>query len=360
MTRDLPTDSDSRVEGVTPSALPRPMTDPNNLLTIIGTITSQAALITGLLYYIGWARTNSLFQYFGVDPSLVGFSTPDYVLRGGSDVVHSLWIYVAFATALGLVTIHRLVMVPALMSTGLQSPPPSPDTISDLSSPNFPYANRSGLSWMIDSTIRSARALRHWRPRISSIRWFIRILQALAIVFAITVLAGILFHYLGALLGLVLPLLLIFSVVLLSYSARMHSTYPNVLAAMMPPPRLSQPSRAYPLTLLALGLIAGIWALTLYGDRLGTRYATDLAANLAIAPEVIVYSTDRIALHGPGITVTEITQSGTKYHYQYTGLRFLARTPDDFLLLPSKWKKGSDHTFLLRDNDSIRIDITAR
>jgi hypothetical protein len=360
VTRHVPADSASLVEGATPSALPPTVAEPNNLLTIIGTITSQAALITGVLYYIGWARTNSLFQYFGVDPALVGFSTPDYVLRGGSDVVHGLWIYVAFAGALGLATIHHLVMVPALMSAELRSPPPSTNTTSESSSPNPSYADRSGLSWAIRLTVHSARVLGHWRPGVSAIRWFVRILRALAIALAATVLAGILSHVLGALLGLLLPLLLIFSVALLGYTAHIHSTYPNILAPRTPCPQPNRPSRVYPLTPLALGLIAGIWTLTLYGDRLGTRYATSLDANLAIAPEVIVYSTDRIALHGPGVSVAEIVQPGTKYHYQYAGLRFLAHPPDHFLLLPSKWRKGRDRTFLLRDNDSVRIDITAR
>jgi hypothetical protein len=341
------------------SVPPRTVAEPSNLLTIIGTITSQAALITGVLYYIGWARTNSLFGYFGVDTALAGFSAPDYVLRGGSDVVHGLWIYVAFAATLCLVTIHRRIMIPALMSAQLGSLPSLSTAMSDLYKSNSSRGGQSMPARMIRSVIRLVRALRRWRFVARYVRWFIRLLHALAIMCAAAVLAGLLFQDLGASLGLALPLLLIFSVVLLGYVAHVHATYPDVFRKDLAVPRSSQSSRVYPLTLLALGLIASIWAMTVYGDRLGTKYATDIATRLPIAPEVVVYSADRIALNGPGIAVAPIVQPDTKYHYQYTGLRFLAHPSENYLLLPSEWRKGRDRVFLLRDDGSIRLDIAS-
>lgn len=322
------------------SVSPRTVTEPSNLLTIIGTITSQAALITGVLYYIGWARTNSLFSYFGVDTALVGFSAPDYVLRGGSDVVHGLWIYVAFAATLCLVTMHRRIVVPALMSTQLGSLPSPGTAMSDLHKLTSSRGSESKSAQMIRSVMRSVRALPRWWSVTRYVRRLIRLLHALAIMCAAAVLAGLLFQNLGASLGLALPLLLIFSVVLLGYVAHVHAAYPDVFRNDLVVPRSSQPSRVYPLTLLALGLVASIWAMTVYGDRLGTKYATDITARLPIAPEVVVYSVDRIALNGPGIAVEPIVQPGAKYHYQYTGLRFLAHPSENYLLLPSGWKKG--------------------
>jgi hypothetical protein len=100
--------------------------------------------------------------------------------------------------------------------------------------------------------------------------------------------------------------------------------------------------------------------LSLYADRLGTRLAADTAADLPVQPGVVVYSTERIALSGPGVTVDEIVQPGVKYRFQYTGLRLLGRAPDKFLLLPSRWQRGRDRVLLLRDDNSIRIDIEAR
>src|SRR3954454_17851304 len=41
----------------------------------------QTALLTALLVFFGWARTQATFAYFGVDLGLLDFSTTDYVLR---------------------------------------------------------------------------------------------------------------------------------------------------------------------------------------------------------------------------------------------------------------------------------------
>jgi hypothetical protein len=194
-----------------PPVLPRTETESNNLLTIVGTIISQAALITGVFYYVGWARTDSLFRYFGVDAALVGLSAPDYVLRGGSDVIHDVWIYLVFATFLGLVAIHCLVIIPALIDATLPLSLPSNPTTGNLCSPDHPYADRSGLRRSIVSTICLSRVLDRWRPRVSSIRRFINRLRVFAVVLAAAVITGRSFNKLGALLGPVLPLLLVCS-----------------------------------------------------------------------------------------------------------------------------------------------------
>jgi hypothetical protein len=210
------------------------------------------------------------------------------------------------------------------------------------------------------SAVGWARELERWRLGPSGIRWIVGVFQAIAIVLAVAVFAGMLLpEQFGASLGPFLPLSLMLSVGLLGYVAHVCSRYPDALASAAwswPIP----PSRAYTLTLLTLGLVAGLWAVSLYGDHAGTRSATDFAAQLPTRPGVVIYSTERIALNGPGIDAREIAELGTKYHYQYTGLRFLVNSPDKFLLLPSRWQHGRDRVLVLRDDNSIRIDIVAR
>jgi len=60
------------------------------------------------------------------------------------------------------------------------------------------------------------------------------------------------------------------------------------------------------------------------------------------------------------VVVTEITQPGTKYHYQYSGLRLLLHSSDKYLLLPVGWQYEQDRLFLLHEDDTIRVDITTR
>lgn len=358
-TRDSPAGNAFRLDGVgssTPEQ--RTVTDSSSALTIIGTITSQVVLITALFYYFGWVYTHSFFDYFGVEPSLVGYSTTDYVLRS-INVAFRPFIYLSFA-ALVLFGFHRLVMAPALMRATPGLPPLSNTATSDVSGPATPRAARLGLSRVMGSAVGWARALERWRLGPSGIRWIIGVFQAVAIILAVAVFAGMLLpEQFAAPLRLFLPLLLMLSVGLLGYVAHVCSRYPNALAATTPS-WPTPPSRAYTLTLLALGLVAGLWAVSLYGDDVGTRSATDFAAQLPSRPGVIIYSTERIALNGPGIDAREIVELGTKYHYQYTGLRFLVHSPDKFLLLPSRWQHGRDRVFFLRDDNSIRIDIVAR
>jgi hypothetical protein len=327
--------------------------DPNNVLTIIGTITSQVVLITALLYYFGWIYTHSFFEYFGVDTSLLGYGTADYVLRS-SNVAFDPFIYLAFGV-LALFGLHRIVMVPALIAR-IDKPTLANAVTSTLSGP----APERSAWFRLGRGLALARVRNRWRlgrsnPRYP--RYVIGTLRAIAIILVTVVFAGMMLpKQIGTPLGLILPLLLILSVGLLGYVAYVRSTYPHVFAITTPS---TSPSRTYILTLLALGLVAGLWTVSLYGVQVGSQLAANIAAGLSTRPGVVVYSTERIALGGPGIVVAEIAQPGAKYHFQYTGLRLLVRAPDKFLLLPSRWQHGRDRVLLLRDDNSIRIDIEA-
>ncbi|MFL6149675.1 MAG: hypothetical protein ACJ72I_19665 [Pseudonocardiaceae bacterium] len=333
------------------------MAGSSNALTIIGTVTSHVVLITALLYYFGWVYTHSFLGYFGIDPSLVGYNTADYVLRSMNVAFHP-FIYAAFG-ALVMFGFHRLVIAPALMNARPDLPPPSNIVTNDGNDPTGPRATRLWVSRTASSLVSWTKVWGRWKPGPSGVRRFMGVLQVVAIIFAAAVLTGLIFStQIGAPLGILLPLSLIISVTLLRYVGHLSSEYPDAFTAMTPS-RPTPPSRAYTLTLLTLGFVAGLWAVSLYGDSVGRRVAIDIENQLAYRSEVVIYSTDRIALQGPGIVVADITQLGTKYHYKYTGLRFLARSPDRFLLLPSEWKHGHDHVILLRDNDLIRVDFIA-
>jgi hypothetical protein len=336
----------------------RATTDQSGVLTIIGTITSQVALVTALFYYFGWVYIHSFYAYFGIDTNLLGYSTADYVLRS-LNVAFLAFMYLAFA-ALTLFAFHHFAMVPALMEEQSRSPLLSEAVTSGVSSSAILCCTRPRFSQVMNLVVDWVRSLGHWRLRPSGARWIIDILQVVAVILALAVFSGVIFpEQLGVPLGFFLPLLLMFSVSALGYIAHVRSRYPDaftVTATVSPTVR----SRMYTSILLTLGFVAGLWAVSLYGDRLGTRHATDFVAQLSNQSEVVIYSTERIALNGPGINVSDITPPGIKYHCQYTGLRLLVHTPDKLILLPAKWQHGHDRVFLLRDDNSIRIDIIAR
>jgi hypothetical protein len=357
--RAVSADDIFRFDGAGPSALERrTVTDPSNMLTIIGTITSQVVLITALFYYFGRVYTHSFFDYFGVDLSLIDYSTADYVLRSINVAFHP-FLYVTFV-ALALFCFHRLVMAPALMRATPGRPSPSNAGTNRVNGPTTPRFARPGLSRAVGLVAGWVQALGRWRLGSLGARWIIGALRAVAVVLMAAVFAGVLLpEQFGAPLGLFLPLFLVLSVSLLGYVAHVRSSYPNALPATTRSPLIAA-SRAYAMALLALGLVAGLWAVSLYGDYVGIRFATDIAAQLPTRPGVVIYSTERIALNGPGVDVEEIAPPDTKYHYQYTGLRLLVRSSDKLLLLPAKWQRGRDRVLVLQDDNSTRIDLVAR
>ncbi|MCA1607686.1 MAG: hypothetical protein LC775_19965, partial [Acidobacteria bacterium] len=264
------------------------MTELKNMLTIIGAITSQVVLTTAVFYYFGWVYNRSYFAYFGIHNSLFEYGTADYVLRS-IDVTFRSFIYLIFA-ALVSFAFHRLMMVPALSKTTSDLPLAQNTAISGAINPaTSPRFTRPGLGRAVGLVVGWARALGHWRLGPSGIRRIIGLFQVVALVLAGAVFAGLIFPaQFGASLGLFLPLSLMLSANLLAYAAYVRSMYPDVFAAAIPPWRTT-PSRTYYAILLTLGLMAGLWAVSVYGDHVGTRVATKAAAQLPNRSGVIVY-----------------------------------------------------------------------
>src|SRR4051794_8995316 len=69
-------------------AEPEPSPDPapqrtsiQSLLSAVGTFGPPVTIVTALLVYFGWARSQRQAQAMGLDVSQFGYSTQDYVLR---------------------------------------------------------------------------------------------------------------------------------------------------------------------------------------------------------------------------------------------------------------------------------------
>ena len=58
-------------------------------------IAAQTGLLTALLYYFGWTRTRSTSSQLGLDPSLFGYSTQEYVLRSVDSMLVPLTVALA-------------------------------------------------------------------------------------------------------------------------------------------------------------------------------------------------------------------------------------------------------------------------
>jgi hypothetical protein len=99
--------------------------DARKLVALLGAVVAPATLVTALAYYFGWRRERAFAGYFGIDPTVLDFSTSDYVLRSVDAlfvpvaavllvVFAALCVHVLFGDRLG-----RLNTAPLLAALGL-------------------------------------------------------------------------------------------------------------------------------------------------------------------------------------------------------------------------------------------------
>ncbi|MEU9119911.1 hypothetical protein AB0C96_08615 [Streptomyces sp. NPDC048506] len=105
----------------------------------------------------------------------------------------------------------------------------------------------------------------------------------------------------------------------------------------------------------AAGLLV-MWSLSLATSELGEQEARQAGDHLTRRTAVVVLSADRLSLAGPGLRVTDL---GAKVHfrYRYTGLRRLIDRNGSYYLLPLGWNPGTGTTYVIQDDDGIRIEL---
>jgi hypothetical protein len=62
-------------------------------------IAAPTAVVSALLYYYGWTRTRTLFDQFGVNAGVLGYSSTDYLLRSGVVFKPIAYAVIALAAA---------------------------------------------------------------------------------------------------------------------------------------------------------------------------------------------------------------------------------------------------------------------
>jgi len=109
--------------------------------------------------------------------------------------------------------------------------------------------------------------------------------------------------------------------------------------------------------------LAGVlWIADLYAGVDGKREARDTANTLQspTSTQFVLYSAERLLISGTGVHTNEIDTPGSRYHFQYSNLRLLIRTPSEYILLSAEWRKGRDPVIVVPVDDSIRFDVIPR
>lgn len=301
-----------------PSGLTR-----QDVFSVLGALGGILTLVTAVLFYFGWRRSDVQAVEMGVDVSLFGFSSQDYVLRSISSLY--LPLLVIFGLGLGWLWLHSRV-------TGL-------------------------VGW--------ARAADHRRETAAAWTGWVAVglaaLAAACVLLALGAGARPPLPAVGRLArGLqndqwVVPLILLISTVTAAYLWWIH----HQLA----------PSRSEPLplwrTLLPAVLIAAtvmlgaFWMLEEYASAVGRGYWQRLSDNVDRLPRAVVVSPTPLGINAPGVREERLGVTGSPdVRYRTTGLRLLARSGGKVLLVHDGWSPETGTVVVLSDSDELAWEFS--
>jgi hypothetical protein len=287
----------------------------------IGSVVGPTSAVTALLYYFGWTRTSIEAHQLGLDDSLLGYSTQDYLLRSMSSMFGPL--VVALLAALAGLGIHSAIVAWVDRSGGL------------------------GVSRAIDAHIQ-----RILRPMTIAIA----VLAAACLAAGI---AGARVRHPSSLIYVASPVGVTLSIVLGVYAAGLyrrflagghggHGGHGGGAAGEL------RGLRAVSATLIVLILVLSVfWNVSHYAAIKGRNLAATVDSLLPTQPSVVVYSAKRLYLQAP-VVETRLDPTDAAYKYAYSGLKLLFRSDHKYFLRPSD--PGPVANIVLPDSLDIRLE----
>lgn len=286
----------------------------NQILGLIGKFVAPTTAFYAILYYFGWVRTNSLYGYFGIDQSLLGFSTTDYFLRSIASTFEPLrWLL-----TLGLIAI-----------------------------------------WVNYWILRRIREISEYSQRRRA-KTSLLILMVVGLL--VTYSAPALYLLGFEVLPLFFPSAWLLGIILVSYSFYLWLKLPpakdserrETAQPAEIPSSLKQISQVF---LLGLYLFGILWWVAIYADNVGKLEARQIENSLSQRACTYVYSQVPLNLEAEGVISKSESEAGA-YRYVYSGLRFLIRSGGKYFLLPTSWSEKTPRVIILPDKDGIRIETS--
>lgn len=299
---------------------------------VAGLVVANSSLILAILIYMGWAYDDYLYGYFHLRTLDLGFGPLEYALRSLSlfspDIVLAAVVLIAIMSVRAwggpttiIAAFARLPVVRAcrrlLWATF------SADRGDADRPPVLPAELSRGEHQARQPTSRSSAA----RSRLAA-AGAVLVIIALALYWTalhVRISTFLLLALLGA--G---PLLL---------------TWPT---------RADRPGRIPYAIAIVVAAICALWAASVYAEQRGTQAAQDLVRNLPAHTAVVIYSSQQLALSGPGVSLQHLPP-GSPYHYRYTGLRLLLIQSGTYYLLPVNWTPQLSFTYIVNQSDQTRI-----
>jgi hypothetical protein len=302
-------------EGVTP-ARTEPVTGGGSEASVlravksVGAIVAPTTLVTALLFYFGWARTNAQANYLGLDATTLGYSNQDYLLRSISSVL----------LPAGEVLVVGLLCLWADAAVGRR--------------------------------IDQQRNLGLFRVLVIAAAGVGAVLLAVGV-------AGLNDH--GPVISLrVLPLLFLVGIGLVGYAVHLHRRLAGADASRPSGEKTlgSLPSLSSLLVAVLLAM-ALVWEVANYADSVGRGLGRRMMSQpqLASRPDVVVYSPKRLHIEAAGVTETAFAEPDSAYGFRYSGLKLLFRSGGKYFLVPASWTPDHGVNIVLPDVESMRIEF---
>jgi hypothetical protein len=264
-------------------------------------IGANITVLTALLVFFGWKRSEAHAQMLGIDESILGMSPQDYAFR----------------------SVNALFPLLAVIAV-------------------------AGLSWLwIHAGIAGAlQAGRRLRPigltaRALTMAWFV--------VPGIFALFSWRFPTPGF---LVFPLSFAVGTLLTCYGIYLRS--------QLQPRAGTSPAWQTSLTKVFVAVVVTLslfWEVSNYATVIGEGLGQRLAAELPLHTQVVVYSPKRLSITAPNVREEPISGSDTAYRFRYSGLRFLNYTGGKYILVSDGWSPRYGVVVLLADSDPVRFEF---
>jgi hypothetical protein len=302
-----PVDAEARSASVSPPS-PAPGIDESPLrsaLSVLTTLGPPLTVATALMFYFGWVRSDTQARFMGLDVSLFGFSTQDYVLQSISTLYIPL--LVTAALALGWLALHQRV------DRALGRPS---------SRPALRTAGRAALGvgvFVAASAVLTATLNRNRAP-------------------------------------LVIPLVLAAGAAIAAYGGWLARAAGDSRAPLPASPPWQRALRA--LLVGSVITLALFWEVSNYAGVVGRGYALEIANRVPGLPRATAFSTIPLGIQAPDVREERLNvgpdAGKDTLRYRTTGLRFLVRSGGRMFLLHDGWTPQRGTVIVLPDNEQVR------
>ncbi|MBA2529010.1 MAG: hypothetical protein H0V19_03440 [Euzebyales bacterium] len=288
---------------VAPTAAPPSAASHDGLLRSLAAFGANVTVLTALLVYFGGKRADTQAAVLGVDESVFGLSTQDYLLRS----VDALFVPIGIFAAAGLGWLWAHDAIRSRIAAG--------DHLPALRR----AARALGFAWVALPLVAVGLGLR-W-PQVG--------------LFAFPLSFG-----LGALLT--------------AYGLHLRRLVPGAAG---------DPGAAAWQVGLTKGLVAVVvtlsvfWAVTNFATVRGAALGRRLPEALGELTGVVVYSPQRLNLDAPGVVEESLAGGDAAYRFRYRGLRLLDHTGSRFFLVSDGWTPDYGVVVVIDDDDPVRLEF---